>query len=454
MLNDERRCRSDSAGRRALCAVAWQRTLAAAVATLVLMSYPARVAAQRATVYYDHSPAGGDASARMGYMAPGSATRLEQRPPRPIEVDENGQVCFVIDHANPLLYSYAISTKALTVDTPSEFGTVASAFTAALGALTSGLGAAASGVTEPEDQQALREYSDSVTTLVSAARALDSLKWASESEPVFDSTYARAQVLIRRGRVANQVADALYKKWGATTAVWVGAGARVMQELKSTPLARLGELDTEFSAARTASRSRLCTDVGRSGVSAALSITPKATPPRTSGVTLDRPTDSKDGKPVASVEVDPQSTALFEVAPGAVVNLAVRDRREFRLENGVVRASSGSPTFDPGLFVNIRTGRRSPIWATFGVIQSEGRKAAPFIGILQRFGYSLSGPHATLGIGVSILEVTTELTKGAVDQPLPADVTRLEDIVRRERKPALGVTFTVSGFEFGKKSAQ
>ncbi|MEJ7811493.1 MAG: hypothetical protein WKG32_13860 [Gemmatimonadaceae bacterium] len=289
-------------------------------------------AAQRATIFYDHTPAGGDVSSRLSFRAPGSATRIDQRPPQPIEIDQGGQLYFVVEHANPLLYTYAVTTKALTVS-PS----------------------------------------------------------------------------------------------------------------------RLNDMEREFAAARAALKTSLCADVGDHGMTAALSITAKAEPPKSTGVTLSRPTDGKDGKPVVAASIDPQSTALFELAPGAVVNLRIQDRREFRLENGVVRSSRGSPTFDQGAFFNVRLTRRSPVWASFGVLQADKGKGVPFFGLLARFGYSLSGAHATLGTGVTLLDVSTDITQGSVGQALPAGVATLDDIVRRERKPAYGITFTVSGFEFGKK---
>ena len=85
---------------------------------------------------------------------------------------------------------------------------------------------------------------------------------------------------------------------------------------------------------------------------------------------------------------------------------------------------------------------------------SKGRENADiFFGLVLRGGASVIGSNLIIGAGLTLSNVATGLSKGEVGKPLPAEVSSLDDIVKRSLRPGAAVVFSLSGLSLGGKSA-
>ena len=90
-------------------------------------------------VFYDHRPGKAPIEQRTSYLVAGERSsrdqaRSERHWSRPavLEVRKGNSACFVVENANPLLYAYAISSKAITAEAPSGLSDLTTALTVAL----------------------------------------------------------------------------------------------------------------------------------------------------------------------------------------------------------------------------------------------------------------------------------------------------------------------------------
>src|ERR1035437_7144258 len=89
------------------------------VVAILLVARTAILEAQDATVFVTHKLTKEGGSAVMTYRAAGADTsRRVAGLPKFLEVPDGSRACVVVDRANPVLYTYALSAKAIKVTVP------------------------------------------------------------------------------------------------------------------------------------------------------------------------------------------------------------------------------------------------------------------------------------------------------------------------------------------------
>jgi hypothetical protein len=66
-----------------------------------------------------------------------------------------------------------------------------------------------------------------------------------------------------------------------------------------------------------------------------------------------------------------------------------------------------------------------------------------FVGMTFRGGASFIGGRINAGVGLALTRVPVGVSQGSVGSALPADVQNVDDVIQRDFRPGLGVTFAV-----------
>jgi hypothetical protein len=290
----------------------------------------------------------------------------------------------------------------------------------------------------------LIEYASRVEPVLSKLRYLQHLKLGSDGEASFETSVARVDSVFREAQEANDTANAYYQRLTVADTQNIGFAFTSLRSHQLDTWGRIESIQKEFRDASNMVNDRLCVPVGDQRLQVFLTVKAKFVPQE--GQILQRPV----GDTLVSFEVDPVSTTTFVVAPGAMLSVFVSDEKKYSLEDGVVvEKSDNSPRFLLGVFAMARTLRVPWLWGAIGV--STGGEGVPdfFFGLVGRFGSSIVGPQMSLGVGLALAYVPVGLEQGAVGEPLPGDIDDINRIVKRELRPGLGLSFTVSGLELG-----
>lgn len=415
----------------------------------VALFVAARADAQKATVYYDHryDPGNPSKDERLRYREPGETGGDFDRGPIDRLVVGKGKhaACFAIVSANPLLYDYSAKATAVEVKTADEMKGLLEALQA-LASLAPGMAPPGAPAARRDEADGFREYVDSVVSMVQGFDSMTAVRIASDTARHVGNS-ARAMLAIHQRREAAAVrAETLFVRNKASREFQLvrPAHLNVLKELaslRSEALAASVGNDTT-NAGRHPLR---CVDVDKDRLSVALHITPKVEMPGGPK----RPTG--DSVPVAAFEVDPARDAKFDIAPALIINPFTYDARTYGVENGVVveQKDWGRFRVRTGLHFLFRASARSNWWGTVGA--SKGDDTAPdlFFGIVNRFGASAVAPSLALGFGLAAMRVPVGIEGDgiAIGQALPANVEKLEDVVRREYRGGLGVFVTLTGLK-------
>ncbi len=417
---------------------------AIAAAVALVFGAPAHSFAQsQVVVTYDHmnsdlryQQAGDDEKThRIGLSAKGDH----------LPVAEGGKFCIRIIHANPLLYTYASSSKELSSAQPSGLADLLAGLAPFSKAyLTASIGAAgADGSTHTID--GLNKYSADVNQLLLQQTNLAKLKIESDKIPRFDSTAAMAANFAATAR--NKDAEAT-KAYGAALEEAKGSESQKMivenlHSLQQTTMTAIVASAEEFTAAAAHTDDLLCTDVKDKDLHVVLGITSK----HPKGATPFR----KAGDELVGVDIEPQSTTAFEVGTMGMLSLNL-PRKTFAIQNGVI-AEGRDSSVDRKVGV-LALGRLWPVswlWTAIGV--SKGKDPSPdvFLGFVARSGWKLTGVHVGLGVGLMLANVPVGLGSDAkVGSALPAKVENLDKIIIRDYRPGVGVTLSLTGLQLSK----
>lgn len=423
---------------------------------LLVCALAAPLAAQRATVYYDHRPGGASSEGRLSYLPSGEpkeARRLGQ-PPR-LDIPKGAQVCLVIENANPLLYSYSLGAKAIVVETPAEVtklvdllsGLVNSTGAAtnttemvALGARFTSLWQGGEKPLKPVvEASAIPSYYSAIALMLARYRDMQEAKLASDAGSL-ESAHARIVSLFNEAMAFAKQAQAVYD--GKLTAADQKNDGVVLasQQLQSL-LQSVRALQKEVQSAWEKRDDPVCSDAfDGQALSLSLSIQSRITVG--DDFTPRRPIGDK----VATVEASPIDGSRFSVSPGGLLSALIGGQQRFGVTDGVVtRTADQSVRFLPTVFLSGRATPTSWLWGTIGTSVDDKGVEGFFFGLTGRFGVPVIGPNMSLGVGLSLTRVVTGLKDGAVGHPLPTGIDNIEAITQTDLRPGLGIVFSLTG---------
>lgn len=419
------------------------------------------------TIIYRHSAAG---SADLQYRRPGDRT---DRPRGGLgsgdmlTVPQGSTVCFVVDQANPLLYTYQAASKTVAVTAPDNLdaivkalapvissttgpsnASVLSASAAVKATLSSSTADSATRATANAQLAKLTAelvqldlYARTLDTLKTSVSELTKLKASSDDYKQFSDVMTKADALRSTFDAALKAANESQKaarKSVAEDNVILGQLAALQDVLVQNGAANYAE----FVDANKRLADELCTTVKESRTQFVL------------GTKSRRGDGTKPARlvkdTVATVILEPRSDAAFEVAAGFMLGPSL-SRSSFALKDGVVVDNpTEDPLVRPGVFAMGRLWDAGWLWASIGA--TKGKEATPdlFFGLVARPGLSLAITQLTLGAGLGLFQVPVGLTKGAVGTALPKDVTDLDKIIDRRYRAGLALTFNLTGLSTGK----
>jgi hypothetical protein len=90
------------------------------------------------------------------------------------------------------------------------------------------------------------------------------------------------------------------------------------------------------------------------------------------------------------------------------------------------------------------------IWPTLGAATGDGSSVDVFAGVQLRGGNFIFGPELSVGIGAAWMDVPVGAGTLKQGDALP-EAKKLEDVIQRERRFGLALTFAITGFDFGNK---
>lgn len=428
------------------------RTAKRAALLLLLSAFASPLVAQHAEVFYDHRP-GPAGDNRLRYLLPGERRSTNpvndaMHPGRPglLEVGQGREACFVVENANPLLYTYSLGKKSITVEAPAGLAEIIAGLSGLLKdaglPLTPVEAAKVMGFRESADLDLLDLYAAQVTALADSAARLEGLKQQSDDLVSLAPLFTRARQLDAAIRAHDSEAKAIFARGViATTPEPRARMFRLIKVAHETAVKQAAALAAEFKTAEAAPPPRLCATMEESRLRLTLNVAPKAKPKE--GEKSARPVEV-----VAEFDVDPVSTKTFEVVPAVLVSFGVTDASRFALRDNVITQTRDRRSIvSPGVMAMGRLGA-SPVWGAIGV--SSGRdKADAFLGLVVRGGPSIVGSRLMIGAGFTLARVVTDLKAGRVGEPLPADVKKLDDLLAYDYRPGASVVFSLTGLAIG-----
>jgi hypothetical protein len=417
------------------------------IAIIVFMIAGPRVRqanAQSAIVYYDHRPGDSAIVPRVSYLMPGERSSRSPNPkerhaglPPALRVPQGSSVCVVVEHANPLLYTYATASRAITTESTTGLASLLSSIVPIITAIEKS-SYARGYLTPSHDSQAdLLQYARDVRHIAGIASNLDDVRDKTDAETDLSAAAHAADSLGTEADLENNSAAKLFASHRADT-IFV-----LLHEVQTAAFAQIATRREEIAIAANASDPTFCSVLDDSRIRTTLAVTRKFK--AASGEHAFRP--SRDS--VFSVVSDPLSTRVFELVPAAVLSFDMQGRRRFGIDNGVVRGRDDKrPMFNPGILALGRVG--GPLWAAAGV--GKGFDVSPdlFVGATLRAGESVVGTNIVVGAGLSVSKVVVGLSEGREGGAVPSDATDVQQIVKREYRTGVGVIFSVSGLSFAR----
>lgn len=414
-----------------------QRKVFALLIALALYSVAEDARAQDATVFVTHRLTSQGPTRETTYRLAGEDTaRRHAGLPGMLEVPAGSRACVVVENANPVLYSYSLSAKAIKVTAPDSMvasmkllmGLAQAASpalakmgtTAMIGALPSAApdtsyAAAVAAVYRPYLTLAdLRAISDSATNLPAIARQVSA---------VFADSVKKY----------NNVADATYDSLKVKTAVQT----RMLRAQQLEAFQKASGIATEFAMALGRYHDPICTTAltGRSRV--VLAVASQAGTKDAARAT---------GDSLIAFTAEAETDQDFEFGAGMVVNALTSHGKNLAVENGVVTEKTADAVlFRPIFFGHYRNWGARWLYATVGTAVSGKSISDVFLGATSRFG-ARSGVGIALGFGLALSEQVVDLKQGRIGDALPKDVSNLSDITTKQLKPGLGIALSLTGF--------
>lgn len=411
--------------------------------SLLIALAPAPAAAQGMTVTLTHhqlpDPRAIDSEATYWGPAGRKSTEKGDMPPKVllIEVPPTEKVCIRIQHANPLLYNYAVSVVEVKVDTSSAVLDLAKQLT--------DLAAKEARWMTSSEFPLNGQYLRNVLALADRIAQARALHVESDTIADFRRIVSRDSVAWQGMLLADSVAG---ESWNALSPE-VKALSRPLRELQLLAMDHLRQLHERVVAASK----RM--DKG----SDALSLCTPMPARRTEfGVKITARTDAAPYKPARSTSanaddvlarftLEPAYVERFRVEPGLFIAAGFGGDRDVGVSNDVLTIEETSRTYTrTGVFAMARLNYW--LWPTLGVAKAEGSSADVFLGLQIRAGNLIYGPQLAIGLGAAWMEVPVGAGALAAGAALP-DAKKLEDVITRQRQVGFALTFTITGLKLG-----
>lgn len=409
------------------------------IGVLIALSFARIAAAQDATVFLQQPPKTGTSPViALSYQLPGEDEKVRHAGmPGLLQVPQGGHACFRVEGKNPLLYDYTVGSKILKVETPDTVTDILKKLLALAPA------AAGVGFNPREDTgksvDPVLAYQYKVGDVFRIATAMKALKLSSDSAEDVLALSRKGVEAASDASDTSAVADTLYD--ALTAAQKKDMGVRMLRATQLDQLDKAKHLGEEFDNVESLLRQPLCSPaLGKDRLHVSLSIAGKTGIPAAS---LKKAT----GDTIASFDVEPVSTAALEFGPGIIVNSLSHRSKEFALKDDKIAQTDGDQLlFRPAVLANFRSWGPGWIWGTVGISGDKEGISDLFLGVTGRFGYSVAGARLALGVGLAASRLPVGLTDGAVGQALPANISKLDKIVKKSLVPGIGIMLMATGF--------
>lgn len=400
-----------------------------------------RTEAQDATVFVQHAVKSGEENPvpLRSYQLPGEDEKVRHAGvPTLIRVPQGGRGCFRVERSNPLLYTYTLGSKILKVETPDTISQVMKQLLAlAPKAALPGMGFMAADKISAADTAG--KYASTVGQLLRITTEMEALKLSSDSAADLAMLARRALASGSASADTNSIADGIYNSM--SEGMKKDMGVRMVRAAQLAQAEKGKRLVREFEAVEALLAQRLCSaPLAKDRLHLTLSIAPKEGVP---AANLKRMV----GDEVTSFDVDPVSNTEMDFGPGVILNTLGRPSKSFALEDGKITQGQGEQLlFRPAIMANFRSWGPGWLWGSVGVSGSKDGISDLFVGATGRFGQQIAGARVSIGIGLAASQLPVGLSKGAVGQPLPEDISSLDKILRKSLVPGLGVILMATGF--------
>jgi hypothetical protein len=399
---------------------------------LTAMVPPAQLPAQVVRVYVHHSKGIDDLSDRVFYTPSGASIKdtVAAALSVPFSVPSGGKICVVVEDGNPLLFSYSVTSAIVPYTAPAGLTDLVAQLQTRFPSAIAGQSA--------ERLPAMETFPSLVQKLALVRqKALEDLRLHSDEFDHFSRVADSAKVLYNSAKFDNEGAD---EKWAAANDAdrvsW-----QDLRILQTVSWQRIAALNGSFITAAAVDGKDLCTKIDHDHVKVTLKITQLVTGDEAKYLARRVP------KSDLAFDIDPESTAQFEVGAGTLITSFVNKGHSFAVENGVVVDRPYGTAWRLGAFAMARW-RSSPLWGAIGVAKSDTNQPDYFFGSVARLGNILTGPSLSIGAGIVYTNAPVGLKGGAVvGTQLPSKIDKIEDAVVRQYQPGLGVTITVTGLK-------
>jgi hypothetical protein len=429
------------------------RHTAGAILTCLTLLTAATAGSQQMTVIVRHHPAPltTDIDAQAFHRLPGrsAADSVNGLPPniKLAETAPGEQVCYVVQGANPLLYTYSATTVDVPVTATPDTKEIADKFSAII-IKTAPPAPGAVGAAALSD---LQEYQNRVAVLRDYLDSASTIKRESDEAASFAEIQARDTKGWAAIQKANQEAEKYYKALPAAdrdkdmTKVHESFRAMALEHLKAAHTAvdaAAKQLLPGYNAMQ------VCRPMLKGRTKYFMTV--KAREDAASLKPARRV--AKDKEELAGFTLNPEYIERFRVAPGVFVAGLFGDDRDVGVENGTLSITKSSRTYTrTGMFAMGRV--TNHLWPTLGAATSDGSSVDLYLGLQLRAGDFVFGPELSVGAGVAWMDVP--VGAGALRQgdALP-EAKKLEDVIEKDRRFGLGITFTITGLSFGNKDTE
>jgi len=403
---------------------------------LITVAAAAHAVAQDTYVYYDHHPGPASLDARLSYVSSGRDGGLQTGRPPSLTVSSGSQLCIRVSNRNTVLYAYTVTSKDIPADTIAGLGALIKQLTGVLNdrartqaALRDAARANAQPVPIDPDR-----YLRPVAELYALLVGMQDYQLASDTIADFARAAGEIARLTSQAAETHRAATAALGALGADT---TSAEVRLIRTVHADVWSRIGVIANRFRHALGTLGDPFCARVGTSRLRVTLKIAraivdPSGAPQRPVGDT------------VLTLDVNPRDNRVFLVEPGAILSMFTQDRSTISLTNGnLAQAPDHRVGVHPGVFALARAGSIRWLWVTVGIAAADNTVSDVFIGMTFRGGASLAGGLVSAGVGLALSRVPVGVSQGSIGSALPADVKKVDDIIQREFRPGLGVTFAI-----------
>jgi hypothetical protein len=353
-----------------------------------------------------------------------------------IGVPQGGRVCVIIEDANPVLYSYSVGSKAVTVDPDQETSTII----AGLKKFLSPESGKALGFTGNSPLDNIDRYSQRLGAIYSLLLTMQDERSGSDGVADFSVTATKIGLVADSVKKLDKAAEEAFNSFPDDDKQ-KNMVVRLLRAKHEELRTAVNALSRQFATGR-GHLELPCVPVNKDRLQVTLAIQPIGdTPAKDKRVRL-------TGDAIVTIQADPISTRAVEVGAGFVVSALIRGQKQFDVRDNIVVGQDDAATqFRPAAYLMARAWGPQWLWGTIGFSADTKGVSDLFFGLSGRFGGSIVGTRMTLGVGLALSRVVTGLSKGAEGAPLPPNVKDISEITEQKLRPGLGIALMLSGLD-------